>query len=350
MTDSPLAKRFVAAPDNWSRNGAPIQGITIHMAEGGGTVSWLTRNDGNSSHYVVEYDGEIVQMVAEARAAGSVNPRTIRLSNDPPYTFLGEQVVYGRTAVLSAIGKAAGDDPNRYVIAIEVEGFAATGPNAKQRVALHALVNDIRRRRGVQPALGHRDFQSYKACPGHKIPWVDYGHHAAKVGYSAAPPPPPPPTTGGSTTVAITGNSVPEVPTRLYLKNDPANPAKSRWLYLWSDHRSDPKNIQLDGVPAPGPQRPLLLTRFIDADTYAVAYEPSTPDANTTSLEYFVKSEDVLKTEPVPSADEAAIQARIAAAVSIANQKQEARVAAIKAKVAASTKAGDAVAADIADD
>lgn len=325
--DSPLVKRVVPAPDNWTRNGAAVTGIVTHMAEGGGTVSWLTRDDGNSSHYVVEYDGDLVQMVDEERAAGSINPHLIRQNNDAPYTFEGEQVIYGRTAALT-MGSGAANDPNRYVIAIEVEGFAATGPNAAQRATLAAIYNDIRRRKGSMPALGHRDFQNYKPCPGHRIPWPELGHHAKKAGYM---PPVTPPPAGGST-VAVTGNSVPEVPTQLWLKSDTADPTKSRWLYVWSDHRPDPKNIQLQ------PNRPLYLTRFIDADTYAVAYEPSTPDANTTSLEMFVKSVDVAKTAPVAVTDEATIQKRISDALADANTKigtLTTRINTIKAKVAA---------------
>jgi hypothetical protein len=329
---SPLVDRVVdaGAHEMGPRpNGlADIHGIAIHMAEGGGTVSWLTRDDGNSSHYVVEYTGKIVQMVRESWWAGSLNPRLIRLTNDKPYVYLGETITYGRAAQLKVLGSAHASDPNRYVIAIEVEGFAATGPNAKQRTALHALVSDIRRRRGKLGTLGHRDWQSYKPCPGHRIPWIDYGGHAI----IAVTTPPPPPT--GGPTVAITGSSVPEVPTRLFLRDDPAKAGRSRWLYVWSDHRTDPGNKQLE------PQRPLLLTRFIDGDTYAVAYEPSVVDANTTSLEMFVKTVDILRTEPVVG------PAVIAAAVKAATDPLNARLAAIKGKNA---KIG-ALVTDIADD
>lgn len=178
VPDSPVAATFVAAPDNWGRGGAAPRAIVIHHAEGGGTVGWLTRNDGNSSHYVVEYSGRVVQMVAEDRSAGSMNPNLTRKSDDPAYTFEGSTVKYGRSA-LDASGIAG--DPNRYAIAIEVEGFAEAGPNAAQRASLKRLVADIRRRNGPLPALGHRDQQSYKPCPGHKIPWADYGGHGVKT-------------------------------------------------------------------------------------------------------------------------------------------------------------------------
>lgn len=202
--DSPLAATFVAAPDHWPRNGAPIKAIACHMAEGGGTVQWLTHDDGNSSTYVCEFSGRIVQMVAESLAAGSLNPSLTRTTNDAAYTFEGERVVYGITVLRNALGAGA-LDPNRAVIAIETEGFArpltaaqrlrfpkanpAGGPNAAQRAALKALVNDIRRRNGALPAIGHRDQQSYKACPGHAFPWADYGGHGVKAAYVAPIPP-----------------------------------------------------------------------------------------------------------------------------------------------------------------
>lgn len=191
--DSPLVRRFVptASSETGPRAGGvgDIKAITIHMAEGGGTVSWLARPDGNSSHYVIEYSGTIVQMVPERNWAGSINPKLVRRDNDPRYTFDGETIVYGRAAQLAAVGAIAASDPNRYVIAFEVEGFAATGPNSAQRGALRALVGDIRRRRGPLPCLGHRDWQNYKACPGHRIPWSDYGGHAEKVGSVPKPQP-----------------------------------------------------------------------------------------------------------------------------------------------------------------
>lgn len=324
-TDYAGATRFVAA-ESWSRGTVPIRGITIHMAEGGGTVSWLTRVDGNSSHYVVEYDGDVVQMVRESQAAGSMNPKLTRTTDDPAYTsFQGESVKMGRTALNYILGGYA-TNPNAAVIAIEVEGFAAQGPNTAQRKALVRLIRDIRSRRGALGVLGHRDQQSYKACPGKKIPWKDYGGHAKKTLttdlYGTEAP-----------TVAIKGSSVPETPTKITLKPDTVDPKKSRWLYVYSDHRADAGNKQLS------PNRPLFLTRFVDADTYAVAYEPPTADSNDTSVEYFVKSADIAKTEPwTPTVDltpfdQADIDAAVAAKDAIIAQQKTA-LAASEAKLA----------------
>jgi N-acetylmuramoyl-L-alanine amidase-like protein len=219
---------FVAAPDNWSRGDTPVRAIVIHMAEGGGTVSWLTHDDGNSSHYVVEYSGRIVQMVREDRAAGSINPTELRRTDDPAYTFEGERVVYGYSAAKKVLG-SYWSNPNAAVIAIETEGFATDGPNVKQRAALKALVADIRTRYPV-PTLGHRDFQSYKRCPGKFIPWPDYGGHAvdpedsmALVKYTA-----PVTEVGGTITTIAAAQAIPlsgEVGERLPLAAGITRPA-----------------------------------------------------------------------------------------------------------------------------
>jgi N-acetylmuramoyl-L-alanine amidase len=181
---SAMKYKFVAAPDHWPRT-TKIRAIVIHMAEGGGTVPWLTHPDGNSSHYVVEYSGCVVQMVDEKRAAGSINPKLVRPDDDKPYVFLNESVSYGATAAKAALG-GSWKNPNAAVIAIEIEGFAKDGPNDKQRAALGDLVADIRSRHGHLPALGHRDFQSYKQCPGHRIAWADFGGHGSAVAAARA--------------------------------------------------------------------------------------------------------------------------------------------------------------------
>lgn len=196
--DSPLVDRIQPSPSGevWSRNGAAVRAIVIHMAQGGGTAGHLDNLDGNSSHYVVDYNGNLIQMVPEAKAAGSMRASLTRTTNDPYFEYLGERIRYGVTALKTCLG-ALWSDPNRAVIAIETEGFAGRaprlgesgydsranpegGPNAKQRATLKAIVADIRRRRGALPCLGHRDQQAYKACPGKRIPWIDYGGHGVK--------------------------------------------------------------------------------------------------------------------------------------------------------------------------
>lgn len=190
-TRRPMSYLFKQAV-HYSKGHKARKAIFVHMAEGGGTVSWLQnpKNPSVSAHYVVEYTGRVVQMVSENDSAWGINPSLLRTTNDSAFSFLGESVVYGVTAAKKALG-TYWYDPNASGLTIEVEGYAKDGPNAAQRIALAALIRDIRRRWDNLPALGHRDFQNYKACPGHKIAWVDFGGHGKAV---AAPIPPAPPT------------------------------------------------------------------------------------------------------------------------------------------------------------
>jgi N-acetyl-anhydromuramyl-L-alanine amidase AmpD len=266
-TDSPLAAAFVTTPANWSRSGAGIRAIVGHMAEGGGTVTWLSHQTGNSSHYVVEFSGRIVQMVQESRAAGSLNPKLTRSGNDAPFTFEGEQVVYGHTALRKALGADGVSDPNRFVIAIETEGFAkklsesqrtnfpkansAGGPNDAQRKALSALVNDIRRRHGAMAVVGHRDQQSYKACPGHRFPWAEFGGHAVKAGYTT-------PTTPTPSEDTVNSYPVPKAPSV-------GTVAKGTWLYVTSALEPNADNILVDpGRDLPYLGQPSSTTRIVE--------------------------------------------------------------------------------------
>lgn len=161
---------FVQAHDDYGKRKGPVLAFLIHMAEGGGTVGFLSRENarGVSVHYVIEYSGRIVQMLHEDRASGSVNPRDIRTSDGP--------APYGHTAAKAVLGAWA-NDPNSAVISLEIEGFAKDGPNAKQQAALKALINDVRSRHPGIGLLGHRDFADYKACPGAHIPWDELGGH-----------------------------------------------------------------------------------------------------------------------------------------------------------------------------
>jgi hypothetical protein len=96
-------------------------------------------------------------MLDETHASGSINPNELRSSDDANG--------YGWTAARAVLGQYY-RDPNSAVISLEIEGFAAAGPNAKQQAALIALVNDVRSRYPQIGLLGHRDFTTTKACPG----------------------------------------------------------------------------------------------------------------------------------------------------------------------------------------
>ena len=161
----------------------PVRGFTIHMAEGGGTVGFLSREnrDGVSVHYVIERSGRTVQMLLESHMHSSIRIRNkdgssaIRRTNDPNGFF-------GRSAAVAALGVGADTEkslgPNHATLAVEIEGFATAGPNDAQDDALVALVTDLRTRHPAIKLLGHRDFTATKLCPGPFIPWARLGGHA----------------------------------------------------------------------------------------------------------------------------------------------------------------------------
>lgn len=167
---------FVQAASDYGVRKGPVRAFVVHMAEGGGTVGFLSRpNDrGVSVHYVVEKTGRIVQMLREDHASGSINPGDLRTTDDPS--------VFGATVGRKVMGEWW-TDPNSAVISCEVEGYAAAGPNATEHASLKRLIDDVRSRYPAMGLLGHRDFQDYKACPGRLIHWDELGGHGpAKEG------------------------------------------------------------------------------------------------------------------------------------------------------------------------
>lgn len=165
---------FVHATEDYGLRKGPVLAFVVHMAEGGGTVGFLSKPDvvrGVSVHYVIEYTGRIVQMLLETHASGSINPADIRTTDDA-------DGFYGATTAKAVLG-SWWKDPNSAVISVEIEGFAASGPNAAQHGSLRTLVDDVRSRYPQIGLLGHRDFADYKACPGRLIHWDDLGGHGA---------------------------------------------------------------------------------------------------------------------------------------------------------------------------
>lgn len=154
----------------------PRLGFVVHMAEGGGTVGFLERpnRDGVSVHYVVERSGRVVQMLLETHMHSSIRTSAIRTTDDA-------DGFYGRSSAVAVLGEWADTrrtlGPNHASIAVEIEGFAAEGPNDAQAIALVQLVAGIRERHPGIGNLGHRDFADYKACPGRKIDWTSLGGH-----------------------------------------------------------------------------------------------------------------------------------------------------------------------------
>jgi hypothetical protein len=147
--------------------------IVLHMAEGGGTVEWLTHpTSDNSSHFVIEYSGRVVQMVADGDADHSLH--TARPSGPPGP---GDCGMFSLDIARDLLGDGI-YDPNAYLIAVEIEGYAAAGPNPAQTVALRNLIDDLLGRHpSLRGLLGHRDFQNYKACPGCHV-FDKFGHGA----------------------------------------------------------------------------------------------------------------------------------------------------------------------------
>jgi N-acetylmuramoyl-L-alanine amidase-like protein len=166
-----MAYPFVPAANDYGPRKGPVLAFLVHMAEGGGTVGYLSNDPqrGVSVHYVIEYTGRIVQMLSEDHASGSVNPKEIRLDDDP-------DGFYGRSTAVAVCGTWA-NDPNSVVISVEIEGFAMVGPNAAEHASLTYLVRDVRSRFSDIGLLGHRDFAAYKACPGKLIHWDLLGGH-----------------------------------------------------------------------------------------------------------------------------------------------------------------------------
>lgn len=141
-----------------------IRAVGWHMAEGGGTDTWLTRKDGrqgnNSCHIVVKYDGSIRQLVEFDDAAWSLHNSIDADTNDA-----SDFGIFDFKYVRAALGSGY-PDPNRYIIAIEVEGFFDSGPNTAQKRTIRLLAAFLEGQYPKAVHLGHRDFQDYKPCPG----------------------------------------------------------------------------------------------------------------------------------------------------------------------------------------
>jgi hypothetical protein len=186
-----MTYRMVPARYDYGVRKGPALAFVVHLTEGDGSMSdvnYLANQPlrGVSVHYVIVNTGEIVQMLPESHASGSINPNELRTTNDAAYTSPdGAKVTYG-ASVRKAILGVWDRDPNSAVISCEVGGHAVDGPNKAQSEALARLVADVRTRHPGLATLGHRDFTSTKGCPGHRVLWASLGGHGKPV---FAPPP-----------------------------------------------------------------------------------------------------------------------------------------------------------------
>ncbi len=174
---SPLVRRRIASPNFGERRGRPgIDMIVLHYTgcpSAESALLWMCSPDSQvSAHYLVDEDGEILQLVDERARAWHAG-----LS-----CWAGES------------------DINSCSIGIEIqnEGHAAEGglppyPEA-QIAAVIALCRDIMDRHGIAPqrVVGHSDVAPARKCdPGEHFPWARLAAAgvAAHVPEDAAPVP-----------------------------------------------------------------------------------------------------------------------------------------------------------------
>jgi hypothetical protein len=217
-----------------------VRAFLWHMAEGYGTASWLTHpSNNNSAHFVIEKTGRIVQMVKLTDAAHSAH--VAYDADDRDASDCGG--LYSDVMARRVLG-TGWLDVNAYVIAIEVEGYRAQGPNYAQKIAIRELYRFLR---GYFPKvrgnLGHRDVQDYKSCPGCLFPWASIDGHGL---FAVAPPLPTAPDTSTEDSMRSFG---------VYLKPTTTTVKSGTWLYDSDSLASSAGNVQVNpgrGFPSIG--------------------------------------------------------------------------------------------------
>ena len=168
---SALAARAVASPNFGARRGAGVDMIVLHYTgcpSAESALLWMCSPDSQvSAHYLVEEDGEILQLVDEAARAW-------------------------HAGVAEWEGQS---DVNSRSIGIEIQN---TGPlegglppyPEGQVAAVIALCRDIMERHGIAPfrVVGHSDVAPRrKADPGEHFPWDALGRAGVALWVEPAP-------------------------------------------------------------------------------------------------------------------------------------------------------------------
>lgn len=169
VADSACVDQIAPSP-NFGDRRAPLESIILHytgMATASDALAWL-RNPASevSCHYLIDEDGTITQLVAEARRAWHA----------------GQSIWRGQ------------DDLNSRSIGIEIAnaGHAGQSPPypAVQIKALIGLCEDIIRRHGLKPEniLAHSDIAPRrKQDPGEAFPWDQLHAHGIGLWVPAHP-------------------------------------------------------------------------------------------------------------------------------------------------------------------
>jgi len=153
---SPLARRAVASPNfGERRGGAPVDMLVLHYTgcpSAESALLWMCSPDSQvSAHYLVDEDGEIIQLVDEAARAWHAGAAF----------WAGETDVNSRSVGIEI------QNPGH------LECPLPPYPDA-QMEAVVALCRDIMVRRGISPlrVVGHSDVApARKTDPGEHFPW-----------------------------------------------------------------------------------------------------------------------------------------------------------------------------------
>jgi N-acetylmuramoyl-L-alanine amidase len=191
--DSPCASNFIPSPNHEPRPARDVDIILLHytgMASAAAALARLCDPDAKvSSHYFVDEDGVITQLVAESRRAYHAGVASWQGTTDINSRSIGIEIVNG------------GHD------------FGCPEFPARQIDSVIRLCKDIQTRWPIPPAnvLAHSDVApSRKQDPGEKFPWAVL--HAARVGLWVEPEPI---SDGASLKAGDSGNAVGKLQTSL---------------------------------------------------------------------------------------------------------------------------------------